>query len=222
MRVLYHSANLGAFDHYRPPVPQDLPAGVELGACVWTDETFPPRSCAMTPRLQARIPKLFGWQMNPGYDVYCWLDASFTFTRPDCLAWWLGQLGEADLALCRHPHRTSIREEADFVRAKLMAGSRYIHKRYAGELLEQQMGEILADTAYVDDRLFATTILLYRPTEAVTALMQAWWYHTSRYHVIDQLALPWLLSRAGHGLTLKVIDQDIYHSDYMTLIRRTH
>jgi hypothetical protein len=69
MNIAVLSCILGNFDTPVDPVPQNIPVTVHR----WSDENFPPIT-GLSPRFQYRIPKLFGWQMLPGYDYYIWLD----------------------------------------------------------------------------------------------------------------------------------------------------
>src|ERR1035437_9134074 len=104
MKVAIISANLGSFDkpveHARQSVPCDF--------FHFTDENFPPRFNSMTSRLQARIVKILGWQMVPGYDYYIWVDSSCALSRPDSVNWFLEQCRNVDMAVFKHPHRKTI------------------------------------------------------------------------------------------------------------------
>lgn len=212
-RVAAMTANLGGFDTVQPPVAQ---LGVDLQYRVFTDAEFPPRPRAMTRRLQARIPKMFGWDLMPGYDFYLWHDASLVFSRPDTVTWFLEQLGTGDIAVFAHPWRSSAREEAAFVQMKLDKGSRYICTRYEGEDLAGQMTAIRQDPTFTDDRLFASGAFCYRPEPHLIAALEHWWIHTSRFHCIDQLAFPYVLRYCD----VRVIQEDIYHASHLTFARR--
>lgn len=215
-RLALLSANLGEIDRPVAHVPQTLPEGVTLTSYLFTDENFPPRICSMTPRMQAKICKLFGWQLVPGYDAYLWLDASLEMARPDTVAWLLEQAGDADLALFRHPHRDSIRAEAQYLRDRF-AYSKRLQSRYANERLDEQLEYYLADPSFTDTRLFAAGCLLYRDTPAVRELMWDWLAHQARYHVNDQLSLPYLV--AIHAIRVTTIDADIFHCPYLFFTR---
>jgi len=215
MRTALLTANLGNFEEAVDPVMQYAPCEFYR----FTDENFPPRRCAMTPRLQARIPKLFGWQMLPGYEVYIWVDSSMAVTSSDCVRWWLTKLEGHEAAFFRHPDRRSIREEAEFIRSKIAAGSTYLSTRYAGELIDEELAEIEADPNYRDDLLIASTAFAYRPTPAVQAMMREWWYHVSRYHIVDQLGLPYAIHRAG--VQARIIEQHYMQTGYMTFARKS-
>lgn len=211
MRVAVISANLGSFDN-----PQDIvPQSVKCDFFRFTDENFPPREKALTPRLQARIPKMFGWQMKPGYDIYVWLDSSVTFEHPDSVKWLLEQLGDADVAVLKHPNRSSLKAEADYLKERLKSDNQYIIPRYKNELIDEQLAEIDADTTYVDNRLYASTVYVYRNTQQVRDALKEWWYHTSRYHSIDQLSFPYIL----RNLRVNVMNISYFKTPYITYTR---
>lgn len=210
-RVLVVSANLGGFDEPVAHVPQE---GVDVSYHAFTDANFPPRRRAMTPRLQAKIPKMFAWDLIPDYDAYLWLDASLQLSLPGSVAWFLAQMGTRDIAVFRHPTRLTIADEADFLRTKMAHGSRYIVARYLNEDLDGQMKAIGNAKGL---RLFAAGAFIYKPTALVQAAMKDWWVQTSRFHLIDQLAFPFALHT--WGINPAVIDEDIYHASHLTFTR---
>src|SRR3990167_10663739 len=134
MKILVVSASLGGFDKRQSHIEQSI----ECDYYHYTDENFPPRSKSMTPRLQARIPKMMSWQMNPGYDYYLWVDSSCKLSDKNSVKWFLQQLGNADIAAFKHPNRQTVQEEADYLNERLeleRAGKKqpYILPRYENE-----------------------------------------------------------------------------------------
>lgn len=212
MRVCVHSAIFGNFD---VPKEHELQQGVDADRCLLTDDNFPSRAHCMGNRLRARIPKMFGWDIWPGYDYYLWLDGSIRLSQPDSVRWFLDKLSDGDFAVFKHPVRNTIAEEADYLRTKLKAGSHYINSRYGGEDLDGQLRAIEQNDSYADTRLFATGAFMYRPSPAVTKALTDWWVHTSRFHVIDQLAFPYVI----RGCSVRVIDEDIYHASHIQWVK---
>ena len=204
------SANMGAFEKVQPYVDQSVPYDFHL----LTDENFPPRHNAMTPRLQARIPKMFGWQMFPGYRYYIWVDSSCILSHKDSIKWFLEQLGENDIVFFKHPHRNTIGEEAEYLKHRLSLPDTYITSRYSNELLDDQMKEI-NDPGLP---LYATTAFIYRPTWDIKQSMKEWWYHTSRYHQIDQLSTAYALKQA-HIHKIGVINENFMKCAYLKPVR---
>jgi hypothetical protein len=186
--------------------PQVVP-GYEVVCWRSDDYTFPPRERAMLPRLQARLPKCFGWEMVPGADIYVWCDASFAIERGDAVAWLINRLD--DFVCFVHPERGSIHAEAEFLRER--ARSTYIWKRYAGERLEEQLG-ILTDEGYEDNVLYAGGVFAYRDSKPMRAALTDWWLNQSKYHLNDQLSLPYVLWK--HRLRVSTVPGNIFENPY--------
>jgi hypothetical protein len=134
VRICVLGANLGGYDVAVDHVPQQVPDGVTVTMHRFDDQNFPPRTLAMTSRLQCGIPKFFGPELLPGYDVYLWVDASCALTKPDMVSRWLTALGASDLVVFAHPERATIREEYAFIKQRMARpGETYLTSRYAGE-----------------------------------------------------------------------------------------
>jgi hypothetical protein len=183
------TTNLGNFDKQVDPVSQS----VKYDFFRFTDDNFPPRLNSMTPRLQARIPKCYSWQMVPDYNYYIWVDSSCSLSHPDSVRWFLKQCENTDFAFFKHPNRNSIQEEADYLKLRLENGCSYITPRYENELIDEQLKAIRDDKDFVDDKLFASTAFIYKNSGRTHGMLSHWWHHISRYHSIDQLSLPYVL-----------------------------
>lgn len=199
------SANLGQFAKQPKWAHQNLSGGT-VDFYRWTDANFPPRTKALAPRLQAKIPKMFGWAMAPDYDLYLWLDGTFTVWTFRSAQWFVDHLGDADFAAFEHTMRHSIREEAQYLRDQMERGNQYLLSRYQGEDIDAQLAAIPVD--YPDDRLFAGGAFIYRDLPNVRQALTEWWVHTSIYHVIDQLALPYVLWK--HKVNVSVLPGYFY------------
>lgn len=215
-------ANLGGIDTRVAHAPQHfLPdRDISYAEWYWDDQNFPLRSASFTPRMQAKIPKVLGWELlDPPSDIYIWLDASFQM-QEGAVAWLLSELGGEDFAIFQHPRRSSLADEVAFLRKRLTkryVGSGYIRERYANEWLDLQVETYLEDPDFVDNRLFACGCFLYRPTPAVQALMRDWWYHITRYHINDQLSLPYVLAKSQ--VAVHTIHANIYKCPHLTYCR---
>lgn len=210
-------ANCGSFDPTPTCAPQTVPDDVQVHHHVFTDENFPHRVSSMTPRLQARIPKCFAWDMEPtlGADYYIWVDSSYSITRPDAVRWFLDRCkGTTDAAFFLHPNRRTPMEEAAYLKFRIQDGDPYLTSRYLGEDLT---GQIRAIDHAAEPPLFASTFFIYRNTSKVTAFLTEWWVHISRFHTVDQLALPHLVRK--HGLNVLHLSENIYTFPYLTRVR---
>ncbi len=188
MRLLIYTANLGNFDKRQDNEEQELPEGInsiEYWRC--TDEDFPPRFNAMTPRLQARIVKMFAWQMKPDFDYYLWVDSSCRLPRADLAKFFMDKLWNKDIAVFKHPDRQTIQDEADYLKKRLILESEgrkkpYVLPRYENEDIDGILEEVDPQAP-----LYASTAFMYRNTLDVQQALKEYFYYTSRYHSIDQL-----------------------------------
>ena len=192
-------ASLGGIDNITPHVPQTIPYDYHL----FTDENCPPR---LPPRLQAKIPKMFGWQLAPNYEYYLWLDGNISLNHSQTLQYFYDQIQGYDIVVVRHHRRPNIRQEIRYLRKGLREQSIYLVSRYDKELWQEQYAEICKDKEYVDDLLVIGGVFMYRNTPKVQAMMKEWWYHVSRYNVQDQISFPYVLKKSG--LKIKVLDHD--------------
>jgi hypothetical protein len=213
MKIAVITANIGEFDPKEDPVKQS----VDFDFYRFTDEKFPPRFCAMTTRLQARIVKMFGWQMAPGYDFYIWADSSVQLSNPDSVKWFVEQCKDYDLAVFKHPQRSTIHQEAEYLKMRLAKNCPYITPRYKNELIDEQLAEIEADKGFEDVNLFASTVVVYKDNMVVRDMMKEWWYHTSRYHSIDQLSLPYAVYKCG--CNVNILPYNYQKMPYLTYVR---
>lgn len=198
MKIAVISANLSSMDNVPENVPQSLPYDMFM----YTDKNFPPRFNAMTPRLQAKIPKCFGWQMAPGYEYYLWLDSTLTLSNPDSLKYFYDKCLGYDIVVFKHPKRPDVRQEIRYTRKGIKQngknpGSKYILARYENELLSELTAEIEGDKDFVDKMLVNGGVFMYRDTPAVRQMLKEWWYYISRYIVQDQISFPYVLQKSG-------------------------
>lgn len=195
MKIAVLSSNLGDIDtpvqHVNQTVRADYPA--------FTDENFPPRFNAMTPRLQAKIPKMFGWQLKPDYDVYMWLDGNLRLAHQESIQYFLDALEDHDIVVLKHPTHDTIHWEYRYTWRGLHseAPSNYLTARYTNELLDEQYEVIKNDPDYVDDLMVNGGVFMYRNTPGVQAMFKEWWYNVSRYVVNDQISFPYVLKKSG-------------------------
>ncbi len=216
MKLCILSANLGNFDKPIKPVEQELPNGIDLIEYhCFTDADFPPIT-GLTPRLQYRIPKLFGWQMKPGFDYYLWLDGSMSLTRPDCVRWFMDQLADGDIALFKHPWRHTIEQEVDHIEEYLLKGDRYITSRYKNGLHKEQLADIKLNKDFTDNTLYASTTFIYRDSAHIRDVMRLWWLHQSRYYTCDQVVLPYVVRDSD----VRILSGNLFKHDYIELVSK--
>lgn len=213
MRVCILTANLGDFDKSVDPVKQNWTVKFHR----FTDEDFPPIA-DLPPRFQYRIPKMFGWEMFPGYDIYVWLDGSMSLPLKSSIEYLVGNLHDdgSDMLVFKHPWRNTAKEETDHVEEYLKKGNKYITSRYKNGLHKEQLAQIMRNPRYIDDELFASTVFVYRNIPKVRQALTDWWLHTSRYFTVDQIAMPYCLRL--HDLNLTIVEDNLFKVDYLKLV----
>jgi hypothetical protein len=107
------SAATGGIDQPAEYVGQDLDASYLF----FTDDYL--RRKELGPRLQAKIPKMFGWQLDPGYEFYLWVDGNIALARPDALTYLMEQIEGHDIVVLRHHRRPNIRQDVRYLRKGL-------------------------------------------------------------------------------------------------------
>lgn len=190
------SANFGEFE-----------TPLDDGRITITEKEFPLRDKSMTARLQARIVKTHMWEFVPGCDFYLWIDSS---CRLKDKQWFLDKLGDADIAVLKHPHRDTVAQEAEYIQHRLDIDCPYITPRYE---FEDIYGQTM--TVNPDQKLYASTAFICRNSPKVRAAMKHWWYMISRYHSIDQLSLPWCI----RSLKVNVISDNYENCEGMEYVR---
>lgn len=208
-KIAVISASLGEMDNQSKHIEQSIKADYFY----LTDKDLPPRHRAMTSRLQAKVPRMFGWQLKPGYEYYMWMDGNMAFNHPDILKYFYDQIQGYDIAVVKHHRRKTIIWETRYLMRALKEQSIYAVNRYDNELLQELYDEIKKDKSYKDDRLYISGMFMYRDCEKVRQAMKDWWYYVSRYCVQDQISFPY----AMRNLKVKVLDHDYTQWDYIKM-----
>lgn len=217
-KVAILTANLGGFDKVEIP---KLSQSHDYNYHCFDDNDFPPIE-GLSSRFQYRIPKLFGFEMHPGFDKYIWIDGSMSLQHEDSVQWFLDQLGDADLAFFKHPWRNTIKEEVDHIEEHLRKGKEYITSRYKNGLHKEEYKMFLEDKL-PDNCLFASTAFIYKNNAAARTFLRSWWYLQSRYYSCDQIALTHAI--VGNLISapiefkakIKTIEEDVFKIPYITL-----
>ncbi len=219
MKICVSTANLGTIDpgailHTQQVMPDTWHADYFS----YNNDNFAPRSGALHPRLQAKIPKMLAHEMHPGYDYYVWIDGSIALRDKSALFWLISQCEGFDIALFPHPYRCNIREEIEYCFAEMIAGNTYLNERYQNEPLLEQANLYLSDPNFVDNNLFAGGVFAYSTSILRTShnMMSDWFYHCARHSVQDQISLPFLFYK--HGINYNMICENIFANPYFSFV----
>ncbi len=196
-------------------VPNHIPQSVDFDFITFNDSNFNARPKSLSQRLNAKIPKMFAWQLKPDYEYYLWLDGNIQLAHKNTVKYFLEQIQGYDMVVLRHPSRPNIRQEVRYTRKGINQQSLYMVSRYTGELLKELYEIIEKDKDYIDDLLVIGGIFMYRNTPQVQSVLKEWWYYNTRYILQDQISFPYVLKKSG--LRVKVLEHDFAKWDFIKM-----
>lgn len=193
MKVAVITANVGSIDPVFENVEQTPSEGWEVTIHKYTGDSLR-RGLAFKPRMQAKIPKMLGWQLVPDMDYYIWLDAAFTLARPDSVEWLVRRCGDADMTVFKHPVRQTILQELEFMEG---LWDEYLSSRYEGEPMREQVETYLKDPQFRDTFLCTMGAFIYRNTPRAQKTLKEWFMQNCLWSVQDQLSFPYVVQVKG-------------------------
>lgn len=179
------------------------------------DATESPRTKAMSPRLRGKIPKMIVWEDHPGYDYYIWLDARFSISDPSAIERMIDQCIGEHACFFKHIHRSSVKQEMEYVVRSIKEGNNYLIDRYEGERMQEQVEHYYKDVTWIDNVLFECGTFIYSKNIVANKehnVMKEWFYHNCIWSVEDQLSLPYLLHK--FGVRYKLLEGNVYSNTY--------
>lgn len=176
MKTIIYTAIYGGYDDFKVQ-----PVEVKL----FTEATHPREE--PHPRMQAKYFKCMPHEVLD-CDVSIWIDGSATIKIPNFEKWCLDQLGNADIALIRHPDRDCIYDEANFCT--------FMDKYRNLPIIEQVM-EYARQGYPQHNGLWACGLLIRRHNSRVKRFNKLWWRHNKEYTYQDQLSFPVCAKEVG-------------------------
>lgn len=190
--------------------------GVIADFICYNDANFPPRTASFTPRMVSKIPKMLGWLLHPSYDYYIWIDSDMNMNRPDAVAWFIENINSHDVLFFKHPERSSIKDEIDFIKKQVNAGNEKLQKKVLNEPIEKQVEKYLYDDKFIDNVLIAAGAFCYSRDVVKNTednFMKAWFFETCFWSIRDQLSLPYVIQK--YRVNYKLIAENIYKHKYL-------
>lgn len=197
--------------------------GVDVEFQRFDDSNYPSRARSMSPRLKGKIFKMLAWEEFPDYDYYIWMDSTFHMLKSKAVEYAIKSLGDADICLFNHPERSTLKQEVDYVLAKLGQQDSYISSRYDGERIAWQYDKYVSDKGFLDNKLFAAGCFIYSRRLIKNKnynLLKEWFYHNCVWSVQDQISLPYLIDK--FNTNHNVFDTGIYDNPYFQFDMRLY
>lgn len=138
--------------------------------------------------------------LHSNYTAYIWADGSFAL-QPGFVKWMLEHLGDADAVFFRHPERSTIVEEMEFVYSGMsQAGAigNYLRARYRSEPMREQVQSYLQEGPAPEAMpLISSGLFLRRNTNRVNRAFEQWYIENTKWSIQDQLSLPYIIWKSG-------------------------
>jgi O-antigen biosynthesis protein len=181
-----YTANIGGYDHPRTDI-----------------ITITNQNQYNNPSRNARMCKILSHQFVDS-DISVWVDANIFLRAPltDVISEWLG---DADIALFKHPIRNCVYDEVqaikDLKRINDVAELKILEeqKEYYQQIGFPKQCGFLAETG----------IIIRRHNEKVINFNESWWSEVSRWSYRDQVSFPIIFNKFKHELNIKFIDGDM-------------
>lgn len=193
MKVALITANLGSMDLERSVPPQNFP---------YDRFYFNEKSPGIFPghtsdtRMRAKFYKIVP-HLDPQleeYDIFIWIDGNIQikseFFIQDLV---VACSGAYSFAISKHPERSTIYEEADFIVNQLNSGSRYLSSRYSVDSIRKEI-------AYIGpglEGLFYCGVFARVNLPEVNRMCEAWMLDNLLFSNFDQLNFVSNIHRFG-------------------------
>ncbi len=142
----------------------------------------------LDPRAKAKAAKYQPWMFTDA-DIVVWLDGRVQTIKPGFVSWLVDCLGDSDMAVYRHPMRSSIIDEAE---ACVIENP---HKYAAADQLGYAKQQL---DGYTDDSLWQLTFFAVRRNERTERFGKRWQEEQdANPGILDQLMFPPLVAECG-------------------------
>lgn len=201
--ILTSSINMGTvkdpqYNNYSIPGTIDYYAFVDHdhGCTVWNQMSsfkFSNVDPVYGSRRNAKLPKILGSFLLPGYDYYIWHDNHCeVFMDPTRII--TDILGDKDMALFKHPRRDCVYEEINEVAQSTFDTSDNL----------DAVRNFLRSVNYPEHSgLFELTSFAYKSSHKISEAMWAWWELLCRFSSRDQITFPYIANK--YGITYNII-----------------
>jgi hypothetical protein len=175
-------------------------AYTEQQSDLWTVK--PPCNIFNENKKNAKIHKILIHQYEP-CDVSIWMDGNVDILKPPTQV--VNELlGDADIAICRHPKRINELEE----------GAHIIKEKVEYEdIVLKQLKKYKEDILYTPDLLCFATVLIRRHTKEVEAFNNYWWSEITTGSFRDQISLPYVISK--HKLKYNIFSNKQLNENFL-------
>lgn len=197
MKLCVVTANIGGID-------EQCTHNVTCPVHYFTEEQLPKPLIGTSPRHAGKYLKIMTHAVLPDYDGYIWVDGSVRLITNAFVELAVTALSTTSLLLVKHPRRTNVYAELDFIVANLT--DPYLSVRYGGDDFERERRFYrrrgLPDTVC----LYAGYIFARRNDKATNKLFSNWWHMLQHFTRADQSKLAYLVWK--YAPSVSVMDNE--------------
>ncbi len=165
---------------------------------------FGPEGGLLSPVYEARRSKMLGHLYFPDSGILIWMDANIKLRISESEAV-KRYLGDADLAVFKHPARDCLYEEIKILRTD----RRFRSDPWLMRLLEEQEKHYRSLGFPEKAGLWETNLILRRNIPRVNELFESWWAELCRWQFRDQVSFSHVLKNHPGVRFKEIIGEDI-------------
>lgn len=153
------------------------------------------------------MPKMFSWK-NAEADYYIWLDGSLRLATNQAVNWMMMHLNyesnDTDLVLFKHPTRSNIIEEVDYIESEINKGNEQMIARYNLDVLKSQVSRYLKEMPHMKTFPLPDTRAFLYSNDLIGSIYRKWsnfmydWFcHTVTESMNDKISLMYVIHYSG-------------------------
>lgn len=209
MKAALITANMGGIDQHKTHPVQTILADLHY----FTEENSPYTFQDCNNRLAGKYFKMCTHKILSDHDIFIWADANIQIKSSRFIEFLINSLGDADIAISKHPFRKSPKEECDFVCNEIDKGNAYLSARYSKRAMQKEL-EFIGDV----EGLYWCGLFIRRNKPEINELFEKWFEGNVLFQAFDQN----LFSKYAPEMKLNVFDMgNFYSNDYYSLVKHS-
>lgn len=201
MKIAVITANIGGFDSENIIPPQDI----AYDRFYINDASCPYPAYKVDNRAKAKIFKILPHKTWREYDVYVWIDGNIQVKASNFISRIINTLDGGDVVISRHPERSSVYEEAEFICTELKKGHKYLKARYTADSIRKEVESFGPGL----EGLYWCGCFARVNSEKVNKAFDDWFIDNVIWSYFDQNSFVYHVDK--HQLNLKTIEWGNYY-----------
>lgn len=137
-----------------------------------------------------------------GSDIFIWIDGSVQILTEDFVEWCCEQVKDCDVAISRHPDRTNVFDEIDYI-LRNTDTSTYLSQRYSEEPFVQERAFYEKKGLPRDFPLYACWFFVRKNNNKLNNVFDDWWMRVLEFTNFDQTQFSYCAWK--HRLEIKEV-----------------